>query len=111
MPEIFVTGGDCEVVYDDYACVRSANYPMAYTNDVECTITFSAPSVYLTASDPFSTESGYDYLYVNGDPYNTAGTATVQGSSWTYTDAVSSLWWTSDFYLTNTGWELCVTSW
>jgi len=89
-----VTGTGCEMIGN---CIQSNNHPGSYGNNEECSIT--AQEVALTV-DAFSTESGYDFLSVNGVRYS----GTSGPTSGTYTGSIS---WSSDYSVVQTGWKLC----
>jgi hypothetical protein len=85
-------------------CACSSNYDASctspsgtYNNNEDCTVTFP-PSSVLT-SDFFSTEFRYDKVTVNGVPYS--------GSPGPNGVVASSMTWSSDGSVVNSGWKIC----
>merc|ERR1719203_858171 len=77
-------------------CVQSKNHPQSYGNNEECSLElYDVPISF----DAFSTESGYDILFM-GAQYS--GTSSPPSGS--YTGSVS---WSSDYSVVSTGWKMC----
>jgi ribosomal protein L33 len=92
-----VLWGSCTV---SGTCVQSSRYPQAYTNNSRCDIVLQGEPVPLHV-ETFNTESGYDFLQVNGQRYD--GSFGPQGVVPT-----GALVWSSDAHLATTGWRICV---
>jgi len=107
-----VASGPCTVT-DGGACVQSPNYPSHYANRGRCEI---LPPGEAFSAEWFDTESGYDYLTVDGRRFQ--GRRRRYGtSSRTHTyvgpNSVSSsapITWTSDGSVTRKGFRICVDS-
>merc|ERR1719203_322728 len=77
-------------------CVQSLNYPQNYGNNEECSLElYDVPISF----DAFSTESGYDILFMGAQYSGTSGPP-----SGSYTGSVS---WSSDYSVVSTGWKMC----
>jgi hypothetical protein len=68
----------------------------------DCTITVSSAGT-LGACPTFDTESGYDYVNIDGTDYD--GTNCPQGSS---VEAYSTIYWHTDGSVQTSGWEICL---
>ena len=82
------------------ACVMTQKFPSEYDPNENCSITVTADGFVFTTS--FTTESGYDWLTVDGTRYS--------GSTGPLNQAVSSgatVTWESDYDVQNQGWRLC----
>jgi hypothetical protein len=93
--------GNCTTVQtqEEGACVQSTNYPQDYPNGDACTIRGVVGTEIRTAA--FNTESGFDYVYVDGVNYaGTDGPSQVTLERGTIT-------WTSDGSVTRSGWKFC----
>jgi len=96
----FIVSGDCT---SSDGCVRSANYPYDYGNSESCIITLRSASVWLTPTW-FYTEANYDWVQLNG-------AAWYSGYGWNGDDpfeVTSTIYWTSDFTVTRSGWQFCL---
>ena len=94
-----VSSGSCHT-NSDRSCFYSPSYPNNYGNSQTCSITVSQN----TELDPqaFNTESGYDWLTVNGARY--MGTNAPTG---VYVSAGSTISWRTDGSVTRTGFAIC----
>ena len=100
--DAYVTSGACTVAHSG-TCFRSSNYPWGYGNNENCTITVNTATTLSVTT--FDTESGYDHLTVNGVFYSgTSGPDGVQVA------AGATITFTSDDFVTWTGFEICGTS-
>eukprot|EP00729_Bicosta_minor_P027485 gene27485-3519_t len=89
--------GDCTM--QGQGCVSSYNYPNNYGSNQVCTIT--APLLSKIEVISFTTESGYDWLTVNGDKYEgTSGPTNVVLTS-------AQITWRSDGNTELSGWSIC----
>ena len=97
----FIIDGPCTASSDGF-CVRSPNYGVSdYGTSQTCIITPGSTTLgmELTATQ-FSTESGWDFLYVEGVPYSgSTGPNAVP--------LTGALIWLSDDIVTDYGWEVC----
>jgi hypothetical protein len=94
-----VSSGSCRT-NSDGSCFYSPHYPGYYGNSQTCSITVGAN----TLLDPqaFNTESGYDWLTVNGVQYQ--GTT---GPTGVLVTAGSTISWRTDGSVTRTGFAIC----
>jgi hypothetical protein len=96
-----VTSGACTVA-SDATCFHSPNYPSNYGNNQQCTITVTAHAQVTLSVTAFTTESGYDFLTVNGVRYDgTSGPEGVQVA------AGSTIFFTTDYSVVRSGFEIC----
>jgi hypothetical protein len=93
-----VASGGCVIVGD---CLQSPNYPQPYNVDEHCTILVAPGNTMAIEVNAFQTEEYYDYLLVDGayfdggdGPDGVVPTATIT--------------WSSDFYVGDQGWEICL---
>jgi len=93
--------GACTVVSDG-TCFRSPNYPSNYDNNQRCTITVAAHEQVMLSVVAFNTESGWDYLTVNGVRY--MGTSGPHGVS---VAPGASITFYTDGSVTRSGFEIC----
>ncbi|CAK0889422.1 unnamed protein product [Prorocentrum cordatum] len=84
----------------DGSCVESHNFPQNYNNNQGCILEISAEFSAPIIVESFNTEASFDYLTVNGQLYS--GSAGPSGITPT-----SSISWTSDHTITQSGWRLC----
>jgi len=91
----YINGNGCE---EAGACVQSLNHPSSYGNNQECEVVLGG-DVSLSV-EAFSTESGFDYLYVGGSRYSGSNGP----SSGVYSGVIS---WSSDYSVSRGGWKLC----
>lgn len=96
-PVPWVVDGDCGTFG---ACAESPNFPQPYGNRQSCTLSLPQPSVVRVTF--FSTEDGFDEMYVNGDAYSGQSIAGTKMVVWT------NITWASDDSVTGDGWQLCV---
>ena len=94
-----VSSGSCHT-NSDGSCFYSPSYPNNYGNSQTCSITVNAN----TELDPqaFNTESGYDWLTVNGARYMGSNAPTG-----VYVSAGSTISWRTDGSVTRTGFAIC----
>lgn len=96
-PVPWVVDGDCGTFG---ACAQSPNFPQPYGNRQSCTLSLPQPSVVRVTF--FSTEDGFDEMYVNGYAYSGQSIAGTKMVVWT------NITWASDDSVTGNGWQLCV---
>jgi len=94
--EFTIVSGPCEM--QSGGCVSSPNYPGEYGNSAHCTIRPSSKAGIHV--DAFATESGYDFLIVDGVRFD--GNAGPDG-----VDVKGEIVWTSDSSVATTGWKIC----
>lgn len=92
-----LAGAGCEMANN---CINSNNHPNSYGNNEECIVRLFGDIPLRTES--FSTESGYDYLRVNGTSYS----GTTGPPTGSYTGVIA---WASDYSVVRAGWRLCRT--
>jgi hypothetical protein len=97
-----VTSGPCTVT-SDASCFRSPSFPSNYDNNQQCIIAVTAHEEVTLLVTAFSTESGYDYLIVDGVGYSGSGS----GLAGVQLDASATITFTSDGSVTSTGFEIC----
>eukprot|EP01046_Picozoa_sp_COSAG06_P020713 COSAG06_NODE_1526_length_9195_cov_12.000330_3_plen_1584_part_00 len=89
------------------ACLRSPNYPDEYGNNEHCDVEIGGEGTLV--SKAFNTESGYDYLTIDGNTYDGSGGAlSKQGVK--VRERVSSITWTTDGSNVHSGFEVCFTA-
>jgi hypothetical protein len=86
-------------------CVVSPNYPGAYRNNDACTIEVTAEQGMKLSVLQFNTESGYDYLNVNGNDYSGSENEVVGPIESLV--ATGTITWSSDFCTPSEGWKIC----
>jgi hypothetical protein len=94
--------GTCEI---EAECVVSPNFPGAYRNSDSCTIEITAEQGMKLSVMQFSTEHGFDYLYVNGNGYSGDESQVVDDiEALVATNAIT---WSSDGSVEGHGWKIC----
>ena len=88
------------MIDDTATCFRSPNFPSNYGNNENCSITVR-DAVALSV-EAFDTESGYDFLMVDGVQYD--GTSGPENAD---VAAGTIITFTSDGSVTRTGFEIC----
>lgn len=93
-----LTSGPC---VETGSCISSPGYPDNYGNGQACEI--SIDGMVMLEVEAFSTESGYDRLFVDG--------AVFQGSVGPQNGAMATgaITWSSDGSVTQSGWKICTT--
>ncbi|CAE7377068.1 Dmbt1 [Symbiodinium natans] len=92
-----VLGGD--------GCISSSGYPSSnYPDNDACTISVDSGNTRLIEVVAFSTENGYDKLWVNGIAYD--GTSTSDGPAGIV--PTQDIVWDSDGSTTKSGWKICL---
>lgn len=98
------TSGSCTI--DVNYCIQSPNYPSDYDINDACNFTVCNNNPPPMDVQGFNTESGFDYLYVdvNGVSVPYHGTT---GPNDVTPDAGGTIFWTSDYSVTRSGWKIC----
>jgi hypothetical protein len=91
-----VTGGG--------ACFRSPNYPNDYGASEDCAVSVSGAG--LVRATAFDTESGYDYVTIDGTKYDGSGGALATTTGVAVSDGETVSWHTDSSHQTS-GFEIC----
>ena len=82
-------------------CMQSLYHPADYGNHQESLVTLNDEVYFSVAA--FNTESGFDFLKMNGTRYS----GTSDPPNGTYSGTIS---WNPGFSVTSSGWKLCTSS-
>ncbi|CAJ1408214.1 unnamed protein product [Effrenium voratum] len=94
-----VVTGPCSV--DESGCLLSPGFPEPYGVNEECKVAVNASAAVPIAVANFTTEPGFDQLYVDCRPFS--------GLSGPENVTPSAVFWTSDDTVVEAGWRLCPT--
>lgn len=95
-----VTGPCTLIRYERSTCVESPNFPRRYDNDEQCTVEIHTGVAVPIQVSRFQTESYFDVLVVNGEPYS--------GSRGPHkVTPTADINWYSDFSEVRQGWRMC----
>lgn len=90
--------GPCTVDTLDCECVTSHRFPYNYGMGESCNMSLHGPDTWYLSVESYDVEEGYDYLTVNGVPYDPSlNGQPVDGN----------VTWTSDFAVAASGWKMC----
>lgn len=93
-----VVSGECTIDASD--CLLSAGFPEAYGDSQQCKVAVNPQGAMPLEVMNFTTELGFDKLYVDCKSYSggTGPNGVIPSSS---------LFWTSDASVTESGWRIC----
>lgn len=93
-----VVSGECTIDASD--CLLSPGFPEAYGDSQECKVAVNPQQAMPLKVMNFTTELGFDKLYVDCKSFS--GATGPNGVT-----PISSLFWTSDASVTESGWRIC----
>ncbi|KAK3264736.1 hypothetical protein CYMTET_26540, partial [Cymbomonas tetramitiformis] len=97
-----VVSGPCQTSSEG-TCMQSPNYPANYNTDDNCEVSVDGEGFLYSLS--FHTEASYDIFFVGSTPYSGD-----EGPNGHEVDSSVALRFTSDYSITKSGFEVCITT-